>query len=82
MAVVPLTIPEMSAESLDKSKSSRWSPEVVSTIVMHDCSKSKPWKLKYENIKYENGRCAATWVCPKPAETQGYRSRPRLSMQR
>ena len=40
-AVFPLTIPDISIESLDTSLSSRWSLEVLNTILITYCSKSR-----------------------------------------
>ena len=33
-----------------------WSLEVLTTILVCLRSKSRPWNLKYENLKRENGR--------------------------
>ena len=52
-------LPEMSMESLDKSSHSR-SPEVLGTSLTCFCSKSRQWNLKYEHLKYENGRTACS----------------------
>ena len=49
-AVFPLTIPEMSIESLDKSANGRWSLEVSTTVLRCFRSKSRPWNLKYEHL--------------------------------
>ena len=52
-----LHIPEISIESLDEF--SRWSLDVLNTILMFYCSKSRLWNLKYANLKYENDHTSA-----------------------
>ena len=51
-----LEIPQISVESLEESYISRWSLEVLSTILRFCCLKPRSWNLKYEHLKYENGR--------------------------
>ena len=41
--------------SLDKDLI-RWSLEVLTTMLRCLRSKSRPWNIKYESLKYENGR--------------------------
>ena len=60
-----LTIPKCSIQTLGKSWISRWSLEVwpqwqANLKCSFDLfvSKSRPWNLMYENIKYENDRTA------------------------
>ena len=48
-------VPEISIESLDESYISRWSLEVFTTIKICFRSKSRPWNLKYADLKYEHG---------------------------
>ena len=54
-AVFLLKIPEISIEGLDKSYISRWSPEVLITILRCFSPKSRPWNVKYKHRNYENG---------------------------
>ena len=56
MDVFLLEIPEISIESLDESQISRWPLAVITAISRCFRSKSRPWNLKYTNLKYENGR--------------------------
>ena len=42
--------------NLDKSEISRWSREVLTTMLGCSRAKSRPWNPKYECLKYEKGR--------------------------
>ena len=51
-----LEISEMSIESLEESEISMRSLEVFTTMLVCFLSKLRPWSLKDESRKYENGR--------------------------
>ena len=52
---IVLKVPEVSIESLEGSYISRWSLEVFNTKFIFVFSKSRPWNLKHESLKYLNG---------------------------
>ena len=55
-AVCLLKILDISIECLEESEIGRWPLEVLNTMLLLICSKSRPWNLNYEHRKYENGR--------------------------
>ena len=55
-AVVLLKIPELSVDSLNESYISRWSLDVLNTMLSLVLPKLRRWHLQCERPNYENGR--------------------------